>query len=141
MKKFIIATCSLLFISLAAFADSPNEKVLKAFNATFTSPQEVTWYDHDDFFDVTFVQNGVRSNVKYDKEGNFVSSIRYYSEQNLPVNILCQLRKKFGDKKVFGVTEMTSLEEVNYYIKLEDDKSWITVKVSGNGHVESVEKY
>ena len=105
---------------ITAFAATPNDKVLKVFNATFTSPQEVTWYDHEDYYDVSFVQGGIRSTVKYDKEGNFMSSIRYYAEQNLPINIVCQLKKKFADKKVFGVTEMTNSEEVNYYVKLEE---------------------
>jgi hypothetical protein len=140
MKKTII-TFVALFLMVAAFAATPNEKVLKVFKATFISPEEVTWYDYADYYDVSFVQSGIRSSVKYDKEGNFMSSIRYYGEQNLPINIVCQLKKKFADKKVYGVTEMTNADEINYYIKLEDDKNWITVKVSGNGQMTSVEKY
>lgn len=140
MKKTII-TLAAFFLMVTAFAATPNDKVLRVFNATFSSPQEVTWYDHEDYYDVSFVQAGIRSTVKYDKEGNFMSSIRYYGEQNLPINIICQLKKKFADKKVFGVTEMTNAEEVNYYVKLVDEKNWITVKISGNGLMTSVEKY
>jgi hypothetical protein len=140
MKK-TITTIAALFMIVAAFAGTPNDKVLKIFNATFSSPQEVTWYDHETYYDVSFVQAGIRSNVKYDKEGNFLSSIRYYGEQNLPINIVCQLKKKYADKKIFGVTEITNADEVNYFVKLEDEKNWITVKVTGNGQMTSVEKY
>ena len=140
MKKTIITFAAILMMA-TAFAGTPNDKVLKVFNATFISPQDVTWYDHEDYYDVSFLQSGIRSTVKYDKEGNFMSSIRYYGEQNLPINIVFQLKKKFADKKVFGVTEMTNADEVNYYVKLEDDKNWITVKVSGNGQMTSIEKY
>ena len=140
MKKTII-TLSALLMMLASFAAAPNEKVLKIFNATFISPQEVSWYDHNNYYDVSFLQAGIRSSVKYDKEGNFISSIRYYGEQNLPINIVCQLKKKYASKKIFGVTEMTNAEEVNYYINLEDDKTWVTVKVTGNGQMIFVEKF
>ena len=140
MKKTLI-TLSALLMMAATFAAAPNEKVLKIFNATFTSPQDVSWYDHEDYYDVSFLQSGIRSSVKYDKEGNFLSSIRYYGEQNLPINIVCQLKKKYANKKIFGVTEMTNSEEVNYYVKLEDDKTWVTIKVSGNGQMTAIEKY
>jgi len=74
-------------------------------------------------------------------EGNFIGSTRYYKEQHLPTGILYKLKKKYSDKNVFGVTEITSGDEVNYYVKLEDEKSWITVKINGNGQMELIEKY
>ena len=141
MKKTIVSLASLLLLAVASFASTPNEKVLKIFEATFSSPKNVVWYDRKDHYDVSFVQSGIRATVKYDKEGNFISSIRYYGEQNLPINVVCQLKKKYADKKIFGVTETTSEEEVSYYVKLEDSKSWLTVKINTNGYMAIVEKY
>ncbi|MEJ7736212.1 MAG: hypothetical protein WKF97_02195 [Chitinophagaceae bacterium] len=140
MKKTLL---SLAFIMLmvTAFATPPNEKVLKIFQATFKSPEEVKWYDHADHFDVSFVQSGIRSNVRYDKDGSFMSSTRYYSEQQLPTNILTKLKNRYSDKKIFGVTEITSSEEINFYVKLEDDKNWTTLKINTNGHIQVYEKY
>jgi hypothetical protein len=57
------------------------------------------------------------------------------------VNIICKLRKKYADKKVSGVTEIISDENAEYYIKLEDATSWMTVKSNGLGNMEIVEKY
>ena len=141
MKKTILGLFLLLVIAASSFANMPNEKVLRIFEATFSSPKDVTWYDHNDYYDVSFVQSGIRSTVKYDKEGNFLSSMRYYGENNLPINVVCQLKKKYAGKKIFCVTEITSSDEVNYYVKLQDDKLWITVKVSGNGQMLTIEKY
>ncbi len=39
------------------------------------------------------------------------------------------------------VTEMTSETNSEYYIKLEDDTSWTTVKSDISGSMEVVEKY
>ena len=141
MKKTIITLICLTVLAAPLFANAPNEKVLKIFNETFSSPKDATWYDHTDFYDVSFVQAGIRSTIKYDKEGNFLSSIRYYGQENLPVNIACQLNKRFPKKKLFGVTEWTTSQEVTYYIKLEDEKFWTTLKVSNNGLVQVYEKY
>jgi hypothetical protein len=90
---------------------------------------------------VNFKQGEILTKIEYDKEGNFLSSIRYYSEKNLPVNVLVRLQKKYTDKKVFGVTEVTSDNVVEYYIKLEDESNWITVKSNADGNMQVVEKY
>lgn len=141
MKRVLISFVCLFLLAATALAYLPNEKVLKSFESTFSSPQEVKWYEHPDYYEVSFVQSDIRASVKYDLEGNFMSSTRYYKEQQLPTNILCKLKKKYADKNIFGVTELTSTDEVNYYIKLEDDKNWTTIKVNGNGQMEVFEKY
>ena len=42
---------------------------------------------------------------------------------------------------MFGVTEVTFSNEVVYYVKLQDEKTWITLKIDGVGNAEVVEKY
>jgi len=101
----------------------------------------VRWLESADRYTVNFKENGILTKIDYDKDGNFISSLRYYSEKNLPINILCRLQKKYADKKVFGVTEMTSEGGVEYYIKLEDDENWTTVKSNAEGSLQVVEKY
>ena len=141
MKKTFTTFACLFILAAACFANMPNEKVLKTFQATFLAPREVKWYDHTDYYEVNFIQGDIHSNVKYDLDGNFICSTRYYKEQQLPTNILCKLKKKYPGKNIFGVTEITSSEQVSYYVKLEDGKNWITVKVSGNGQMELFEKF
>jgi hypothetical protein len=126
---------------MASFANMPNEKVLKAFHATFSTSEEVTWHDYSGYYDVSFIQSGVRTTARYDKKGNFISSIRYYNGQQLPTNIMLKLKKKYADKTIFGVTEITVSEDTCYYIKLENDKNWITVKANPVGLMEVYEKY
>ncbi|MEJ7766454.1 MAG: hypothetical protein WKF89_01495 [Chitinophagaceae bacterium] len=141
MKKALISFACLLLIVVTSRASLPNDKVLKSFMSTFNSPLEVKWFEHPNYYEVSFVQSEVRANVKYDLQGNFLGSTRYYKEQQLPTNILCKLKKKYADKIIFGVTELTSSEEVNYYVKIEDSKNWFTIKVNGNGQMEIFEKY
>lgn len=141
MKKLVISLSCLFVLVTSCLADLPNEKVLKNFRTTFSRAQKVKWMEHDNYFDVSFVQSGIQSNVRYEKDGSFMNCTRYYTEQQLPVNILCKLRDKYADKKVFGVTEVTTQDDISYYVKMYDSKNWLSVKVTNDGQMEVVEKY
>jgi hypothetical protein len=140
MKKLFVILAS-AFLTVAAYADDPNEKVLKSFNETFTGAEEVKWEEFSTYYTVSFVNAGIRSKVNYDKEGNMLGSIRYYSPSMLPLNILNKLKKEYPKKSLFGVTEVTFGTDVNYYVKIEDEKNWITVKVDVSGNTQVTEKY
>jgi hypothetical protein len=143
-RKFLFASLCLLSLSAGVFANdgfSISEKLLKTFKQTFPDAEQVKWMEQGDKYTVNFTENGILTKIDYDKEGNFVSSLRYYTERNLPVNIICKLQKKYSDKKVFGVTEMTTDGTVEYYIKLEDATTWMTVKSNVDGNLQVVEKY
>jgi len=139
MKK-VILFAAVLMIAGSSFANTP-EKTLKAFKTTFTDAENVVWTDAVDFSTVKFTQQGISTFVKYDDEGNFISSRRYYAAEQLPVDIQCKLKKKFADKSVFGITEYTVGDEVNYFVKLEDAKNWTTVKIDNTRNMEVTEKY
>lgn len=150
-KCFLVACCFLALTtgSFAATSTNPtnstksiiNDKLLQAFKHTFPDAQEVKWIEQADRYTVNFKQGDVLTKVEYDKDGNFLNSLRYYSVKNLPVNILCRLQKKYADKTVFGVTEMTSDASVEYYIKMEDAVNWTTVHSDSEGNMRVVEKY
>jgi hypothetical protein len=144
IKRPVLILACLLSVSAGVFASNGveiSEKLLQTFKHTFPDAEQVKWLEQTDKYTVNFKDNGILTKVDYDKDGNFISSVRYYYERNLPVNIICKLQKKYADKKVFGVTEMTTESSVEYYIKLEDDTTWMTVKSNVDGNMEVVEKY
>ncbi|HLZ85867.1 MAG TPA: hypothetical protein VKQ52_01450, partial [Puia sp.] len=131
LQKSLVIACCLFALVSGAFAATDltiSDKLLQAFHKTFPDAQQVKWAETEDKYMVNFKQGDILTKVEYDKDGNFLNSLRYYTEKNLPVNLLCRLQKKYADKKVFGVTELTTDASVEYYIKLEDAENWITVK-------------
>ncbi len=144
MKKVFLFSALLLFAA-GSFAHAPspnvNEKVLKVFAETFTEAQNVNWTEMEDIYMVRFTNQGIRTTVKYDADGNFVSSLRYYECDQLPVDIQCKLKKKYPTKKMFGVTEYVVGDDLNYYVKLEDDKTWTTVKIDNYRNMQVTESY
>jgi hypothetical protein len=140
MKK-VIAIMFTLLVAAGAYAFDPNEKVLKAFNETFSSAQEVRWEEFPNYFTVSFVSGGIRAKVNYDKDGNMMSSLRYYAPQLLPLYILNKVNRENPKKKLFGVTELTYNGSITYYIKMEDTAHWYTLKVDVDGNTMITEKY
>ena len=142
MKKIILAV--LILVGTVSYAGTPvevNEKVLKAFKETFTNPEEVVWREFDTYYEVNFKLTEIRTRIRYDVEGNVLGTTRYYFEQTLPPHILTKIKKKYSGKSIFGVTEVSSEYDIEYYIVLEDDKNWTTVRSNSVGSMEVHEKF
>src|SRR5580658_9697306 len=143
MKKSFLtvaALCGIFLLSSFYVSASPvddngtaNEKVLKSFYAVFSSASNVQWSEHNDHFYVSFRQSDVLVRAEYDKKGNLLSSLRYYGEQHLPLNILCKVKKEYPGKTIDVVTEVTIPEGMAYLIQLKDDNGWTIVRSDVNG--------
>ena len=147
MKKMILlATSALLFLSVSFANVDPdredvNEKVLKVFESTFPVVTDVKWKEYTDYYSASFKQNTIQTEVRYDKEGNFISSLRYYKEERLPLSILTQLKKRFSTRSIFGVTELTVGSDVAFFVTLEDEKTWLVVKADQSGNLQVQDKF
>ena len=118
-----------------------NEKVLKSFNEIFAAAQDVKWEEYKNYYTVSFVHSGIRSKVNYDNNGYVIGSLRYYAPQNLPLNIYNRLRKQYSKKELYGVIEVTVEAEVTYFVKIQDEKNWMTIKIEPSGSSTVYEKY
>ena len=145
MKRLIYLAVMLVGLSATSTAATPpddiSEKVLKAFKATFTTAQEVTWKELDNSCQANFKMNSITIRAMYDNEGNLLETIRYYGEDNLPPNIIAKLKKRYSGKEVFGVTEVTSDSEVAYHVTLKDEKHWYTVKSDPYANLQQTDKF
>ena|ERR1700753_1515977 len=143
MKKYLIA---LMCVACCCFAFATsvkevNEKVLKSFQTTFPNAQNVQWRTSEEKCIANFQQMGIRVIINYDLDGNIISATRYYTEENLPINIVYKLKNKYPAKTIYGVTEESADGNIDYYVKLQDDTTWVTVKCDAAGNTEVVEKY
>ena len=142
MKKLIILAS--LFAVLGTKASTPpevSEKVLKAFSETFMKATDVVWHEVKNFYEASFKQSEIISRAVYDQDGNLVRATRYYSQENLPINILTKLQKRYAGKSVYGVTELSTGDEVSYHITMQDEKNWYIIKADNWGSLELEQKY
>ncbi len=142
MKKSFAMLIAMCFaISAFAFNPAVNEKVLRSFNQTFTAATEVIWEEHDNYYAVSFVNNGIRSKVRYDKDGVMTNAIRYYDPSMLPLNVLNTLKKAYPARELFGVTEVSAGINTVYYVKMQDARFWYTIQIDPSGNTRIYEKY
>ena len=140
MKKFLAICLVAILTTASVFAVPVNEKVLKVFATSFPEVQKTTWYNYENYYAVYF-QNSDDSKcrIEYDLVGNILSTTRYYSAEALPPFIRGKVNEKFPGKKIFGITEVSSGDELAYHIVLEDGKTWYNIKSDAVGFI-SLEK-
>ena len=145
MKKLIMFFSALL-LSFSLLARDPEDKLIKTFNTSFPKAERVHWFELPKAWVVNFVADGVRSRVVYLKDGKVTEFTRYYFEANLPFSIRSRIKDAYPNKNIFGVVEVSIITEtgasrVEYFVKLEDEKNWMTVKSDNEGNLVVVEKY
>ncbi len=141
MKKIIYL--AVLLVSITASANPPevSEKILKAFKETFGDAENVSWKEEGDQCQAYFQQSTINIRAVYDNDGNLVKTIRTYDEKTLAPNILSKLKKKYAGKEIFGITEVSTESEINYFITLRDDKNFYKIESDAYGSLQQVEKY
>jgi hypothetical protein len=150
MKKLFIIFSSLL-LSFCVLARDPgtggiDDKLIQSFATSFPKAEQVHWYEMPKAWVVNFVADGIRSRVVYLKDGKITEFTRYYFEQNLPFLIRSKVKEAYPNKNIFGVVEVSIMtasgtSQLNYHVKLEDAKSWMTVKSDNEGNLSVEEKY
>jgi hypothetical protein len=142
MKKFLFIIY-LSAASISSFARATwniNEKIVRNFKEIYPNAVQVSWMEYPETYAVYFVEDGIKVNIIFDKDGGFVSSVRYYKEDYLPYYLLAEIKRKYPSKKVYSVSELTSPGTITYFIKLEDPKTWTTIKMDSEGNMNLVEK-
>jgi len=134
MKKLLFPLA--LIFSIITYANPViNEKVLKAFNESFSEAKNVSWYESGKVTIARFKCHGIDTQIKYDKNGNVLQTIRYYTETELSPFINTKVKEQFKDQEIYGVTELSSGSQVYYYIVLQDDKNWLNVQADPYGNL------
>jgi hypothetical protein len=148
MKK-ILTFVSAVLIGIHSFASDPGEidkKIRQSFESIFPNAADVNWQELPDAYVVYFVEAGTPTRVLYAKDQSFTRFTRYYGEDKLPSQVHYAITSAYAGKKIFGVTEITTVSQVDkklsteYFVVLEDAKSWVTVKIDGDGNFSVVKK-
>lgn len=118
-----------------------SEKLLQEFRESFPHAERINWQELNNEYIVSFVEQGILNRITYKKNGDFIHSFRNYGEHDLPYYLVNSLKKKYPGQKIFGVTEITTVSDIAYFVKLEGPKYWITVSLNSEGDWFVVESY
>ena len=138
MKKTILAMAMMLMAGLTgAFAkddEGVSKEITSSFSKDFVSATNVSWNKQKDFIKATFTMNNQVMFAYYDENGNLIASARNILSEQLPINLLSNLKKNYGNYWISELFEMDKDGQASYYVTLENaDETLILKSTSFNG--------
>lgn len=143
MKKIACIVAAFIVLSAGAVNETPfvNEKVLKTFDMLFEKAENITWRTTEIDNEASFNLKDIKVRAVIDNYGKLIRTIRYYGEEHLPANIRYGVKKKFEKKEIRNVSELSTDNEVTYYITLTDEKHLVNAVVNSAGQVIQSKRY
>src|SRR5579862_4281525 len=137
MKKTILAVAMMLMAGLTgAFAkddEGVNKQITSSFNKDFVSASNVSWNKGKDFVRATFTMSGQIIFAYYNNSGELIASARNIRSEQLPINLLNNLKKGYSNYWISELFEMDRDGQALYYVTLENaDETLILKSTSSN---------
>lgn len=148
MKKIITV---LLILSVAIInvhateidGSVPVTKVIAtSFSKEFSTAKEVnwSWIKEQDLFKATFSYNNKQLNAYFTREGEYVGTSRYISNDQLPLIIAKNLQQRYSDYSIRTIIENTTTGQTTYFVTLESATHGLMVNASPNGELVKYKK-
>jgi len=107
-------------------------KAIKNFNKTFKEARNASWSETLDGLKAEFMNENVTTKVYYDAKGRWIANVRSYDETNLPREIRHTVKSIYYDYDILHVQEITAGDKTAYLVKIEDDTSLKTIRVTND---------
>jgi hypothetical protein len=107
-----------------------NTKAMRDFKKTYPNVDGEKWYSFKDGFAAKFSEDGIQHMVTYNRIGDWLYTISYYDEKQLPSETRAMVKGTYYDYKITLVEEITLRQQTIYLVHIEDETTWKTVRVS-----------
>jgi hypothetical protein len=132
MKQTILAMAMMLMTGLTGAFAKNNEgisnEITTSFNKDFVSATNVSWNKQKDFTKATFTMNNQVMFAYYDESGNLIASARNILSEQLPINLMNDLKKGYGNYWISELFEMDRDGQASYYVTLENADETLILK-------------
>jgi hypothetical protein len=136
MKQTILAMAMMLMTGLTGAFAKNNEgisnEITTSFNKDFVSATNVSWNKQKDFTKATFTMNNQVMFAYYDESGNLIASARNILSEQLPINLMNDLKKGYGNYWISELFEMDKDGQASYYVTLENADETLILKSSSS---------
>jgi hypothetical protein len=124
MKKSILGLVIMIMAGLSsAFAEKGievNPAVIASFNKDFGNVKTVSWEKQKDYDKATFSMNDQVLFAYYKEDGELLAIVRNMLSNQLPINLMTDLKNNFLGYWVSDLFEMASGNKTSYFITLEN---------------------
>lgn len=144
MKKvlFYLTTASLLFIMISnvsaqvvlpevtiTSARSIPERVDEAFKTTFKNAEDPVWYQANKNYLVKFLDNDMKNNALFRKNGQMIYQISYGFEKDIPEEVFNLVNNRYKEYEVTVAFNVKQDERNIWIVNLENEKNMVTARV------------
>jgi hypothetical protein len=105
------------------------ERVDEAFKSTFKDAQDPVWYTANKNFLVKFINNDMKNNALFRKNGQLVYNISYGYEKDLPEEVSSLVKNRYKDYDVVVAFNVKQNERDIWVVNLENDKNTVMARV------------
>jgi hypothetical protein len=119
-----------------------SSKALRNFTNKFKQASGETWFATDDGgFVVKFKQHSVETRADYDKNGNWLYTIRTYDENEMSAELRHLIKSSYYDYSILLVQEIEMpFDNFTYIVHLEGKTKLINLRIN-NGDMEEWQKF
>jgi len=117
-----------------------NTKAMRDFKKTYPHIESEKWFSFKDGFAAKFTEDGIQRMVTYNRIGDWLYTIAYYEEKQLPEDIRALVKSSYYDYTITVVQEITARQQTIYLVHMQDANTWKTVRVA-DGEMSVVEDF
>ncbi|HTR30292.1 MAG TPA: hypothetical protein VMH27_13550 [Puia sp.] len=132
MKKMILSLATVMMMGFGAFANGNDDNVSQMardnFKKEFVTASNIRWEQRNDFSKATFTMNGQVLTAYYYANGDLQAVVRNITSDQLPINLLTNLRKEYTAFWITDLFEISSDNETTYYVTVENSDKKIVLK-------------
>jgi hypothetical protein len=123
-----------------ATSDSRVIKAVRNFWQTFGDSKNETWYYLPEGALAEFQENGVSYRVSYSKKGEWVYTLKQYTEKELPEDVRAQVKSVYYDYRIGWVKEVDQAGMFVYLVHIENERESKTIRLA-DGEMEVAEVF
>jgi hypothetical protein len=106
-----------------------NDRVISKFQKFYPNVEGESWIKMKNGFSVRFSSNNIQQLVFLTKRGGVISSIKYYSAQELSTEIRDLVKYEYPNYSIKSVREVHACNKIAYLVTIEDATTWKTIRV------------
>jgi hypothetical protein len=111
-------------------------RALSDFQIRFQDVTSVQWFSDHNGYTSYFTKDGLSNRVFYDKNGRWMYSVLFKTEDKLPKDVRASIKSVYYDWKINVIEEVQSVEGKGYLVYLEDKANIQILRVNKDKDIE-----
>ena len=116
-------------------------KTVRNFWQLFGDSKNENWFHLENGSLAEFEDKGIHYRAFFDRKGNWIYTVKQYTEKELPKEVRAEVRSEYYDYAIGHVTEVNQAQLVVYLVHIENEQEWKTIRVAADGEMEVAEAF